>query len=164
MMIIVGGEPELCCGMVRRGMAKRGGGVYACPYALRVCKSCLLCALCRKVLERVCVKWPPRKTDVQERIATPTRKRKYEKVRWSPSHFSLTVRCMGVSALCLPLVILGLTTTMHCTVHHNAHECGMAWQLGHVQHISIMWLGRTRLVGHSVCRSVGQITCSCRPR
>ena len=26
--------------MVRRGIAKRDGEVYACPYALRMCKSC----------------------------------------------------------------------------------------------------------------------------
>ena len=32
MMIIAGGEPELC----RRRHAKREGGVYAPPYALRV--------------------------------------------------------------------------------------------------------------------------------
>ena len=48
--IIAGGEPELCC----RRHAKREGGVYAPPYALRVRKSCpessvhMLC-LCRKV-------------------------------------------------------------------------------------------------------------------
>ena len=36
MMIITGGEPELCC----RQHAKRGGGVYGRPYALRVRKSC----------------------------------------------------------------------------------------------------------------------------
>ena len=50
MMIIAGGEPELC----RRRHAKREGGVYASPYALRVRKSCpessvhVLC-LCKKV-------------------------------------------------------------------------------------------------------------------
>ena len=50
MMIIAGGEPELC----RRRHAKREGGVYAPPYALRVRKSCPECSvhvlcLCRKV-------------------------------------------------------------------------------------------------------------------
>ena len=50
MMIIAGGEPELS----RRRHAKREGGVYAPPYALRVCKSCPECSvhvlcLCRKV-------------------------------------------------------------------------------------------------------------------
>ena len=33
MMIIAGGEPELCC---RRHAIKREGGVYGRPYALRV--------------------------------------------------------------------------------------------------------------------------------
>ena len=50
MMIIAGGEPELC----RRRHAKRESGVYAPPYALRVRKSCPECSvhvlcLCRKV-------------------------------------------------------------------------------------------------------------------
>ena len=51
MIIIAGGEPELC----RRRHAKREGGVYAAPYALRVRKpSCPECSvhvlcLCRKV-------------------------------------------------------------------------------------------------------------------
>ena len=36
MIIIAGGEPELC----HRRHAKREGGVYAPPYALRVRKSC----------------------------------------------------------------------------------------------------------------------------
>ena len=49
MMIIAGGEHELCC----RRHAKREGGVYAPPYALCVCKSCPECSvhvlcLCRK--------------------------------------------------------------------------------------------------------------------
>ena len=34
MMIIAGGEPELCCSMAR--CAKREGGVYVRPYAFRV--------------------------------------------------------------------------------------------------------------------------------
>ena len=50
MMIIAGGEPELCC----RRHAKLEGGVYGRPYALCVCKSCPECSvhvlcLCRKV-------------------------------------------------------------------------------------------------------------------
>ena len=50
MMIIAGGEPELCC----RRHTKREGGVYARPYALHVRKSCPECSvhvlcLCRIV-------------------------------------------------------------------------------------------------------------------
>ena len=45
MIIIVGGEPELSCGMARRGMAKREGGVCARPYALRRHKSCPECGV-----------------------------------------------------------------------------------------------------------------------
>ena len=59
-MMIAGGEPELCYGMALRGMpAKREGGVYVRPYALRVRKPCPECGvhmhvvLCRK---GVCVK------------------------------------------------------------------------------------------------------------
>jgi len=58
MMIIAGGEPELC----HRWHAKWEGGVYAPPYALRVrIKSCPECSvhelcLCRKVWKGVCVK------------------------------------------------------------------------------------------------------------
>ena len=51
MIIIVGGEPELCCGMAR--LSKRVG-VCARPYALRMRKyvlsrmrcACTCCALC----------------------------------------------------------------------------------------------------------------------
>ena len=78
MMIIAGGEPELC----RRRHVKWEGGVYACPYALRVCKFCQECGvhvlcLCRKVWKRA---WPARKTDVRETqgyMATPTTKQLY---------------------------------------------------------------------------------------
>ena len=45
MIIIVGGEPELYYGMAQRGMAKQEGGVYACPYALHVRKSCPECSV-----------------------------------------------------------------------------------------------------------------------
>ena len=41
MMIIAGGDPEMCC----RWHAKREGGVYGRPYALRVRKSCPECSV-----------------------------------------------------------------------------------------------------------------------
>ena len=55
MIIIAGGEPELC----HRRHAKREGGVYAPPYALRVRKSCPECSvhvlcLCRSVKRGLC--------------------------------------------------------------------------------------------------------------
>jgi len=62
-------------------------------------------------------------------MTTPTRKRKYEEVRWSLSHSSLAVCCAGVSAFRFPIVsVLGLVaiTTMHCTIHH---------------HMSVTWRG-----------------------
>ena len=71
-------------------------------------------------------------------MAAPTRKRKYEEVRWSLSRSSLAVRCAGVSAFRFPIVsVLSLVaiSTTHCTVHVR-HECA-AWQRGHVQRISI---------------------------
>ena len=37
-------------------------------------------------------------------MVTPTRKRKYEEVRWSLSRSSLAVRCAGVSAFRFPIV------------------------------------------------------------
>ena len=49
-MIIVVGKPELYCGMMWRGMAKREGGIYACPYALCVHKSCPECGACVRVV------------------------------------------------------------------------------------------------------------------
>ena len=56
-------------------------------------------------------------------MATPTRKRKYEEVRWSLSRSSLAVRCAGVSAFRFPNVLsLVAVTTTHCTVHMS-----MAW-------------------------------------
>ena len=47
MIIIAGGEPELC----RRRHAKREDGVYAPPYALRVRKFCpdAVCTCCAYV-------------------------------------------------------------------------------------------------------------------
>ena len=55
MIIIVGGEPELC----HRRHAKGEGGVYAPPYALRVRESCPECSvhvlcLCRSVKRGLC--------------------------------------------------------------------------------------------------------------
>ena len=57
MMIIAGGEPELCC----RWHAKREGGVYGHPYALRVhevlsrmqCTRCAYVGKCEKGLCKV---------------------------------------------------------------------------------------------------------------
>ena len=102
-----------------------------------------------------------RKTDVRETqgcMATSTRKRKYEEVRWSLFRSSLAVRCTGVSAFCFPIVsVLSLVaiSTTHSTVHML--DMSVAWQLGsvrgHVQHISITWMGRTRSVGQSLGRS-----------
>ena len=73
-------------------------------------------------------------------MATPTRKRKYEEVRWSLARSSLAVRCAGVSAFRFPIVnVLSLVaiSTTHCTVHMS-DMCGQAaWQRGHVQRISI---------------------------
>ena len=62
-------------------------------------------------------------------MATPTRKRKYEEVRWSLSRSSLAVCCAGVSAFRFPTVgVLGLIaiTTTHCTVHHHARTRALA--------------------------------------
>ena len=70
------------------------------------------------------MKSPARKTDVRETqgcMATPTRKRKYEAVRWSLARSSLAVRCAGVSAFRFPIVgVLSLVYSYHdytLTVH-----------------------------------------------
>ena len=45
-MIIAGGKPELCCGMVHVAQhAKQECGVYACLYAFGVPKSCPECGV-----------------------------------------------------------------------------------------------------------------------
>ena len=156
MMIIAGGEPELCC----RQHAKREGGVYARPYALHVRKSCpecsvhLLC-LCRKVWKRACVKWLVKKTDVRETqgcMATPTRNRKYEEVRWSLALSSLTVRCVGVSAFRFP--IIGVLSFVAITTAHCAVDMSVAWRRGSVGtcnlSVSREWDGHGQSVGRSV--------------
>ena len=78
-------------------------------------------------------------------MATPTRKCKYEGVRWSLSCSSLAVRCVGVSAFRFPVVgvlsLVAISTTHYAL--HCSHECGMvAWQRGHVQHA--VWLSSRR--------------------
>ena len=93
---------------------------------------CTCCASCRSVKKGLC-KVTGEKIDIRElkpRMATLTRKLKYEVVCWSLSHSNLAVRCAGVSAFRFPIVgILGLLaiTTTHCTVHHHAHTQALAW-------------------------------------
>ena len=87
---------------------------------------------------------------------TPTRKRKYEEVRWSLAHSSLAVRCAGVSAFCFPIVgVLGLVaiTTMHCTVHMTVPCRTVAWQRGMVAWARAIYqyhVNGTNTVGQSV--------------
>ena len=90
---------------------------------------------------------------------TPTRKRKYEDVRWSLSRSSLAVRCAGVSGFRFPIVgVVSLVaiSTMHCTVHMS--DMSIAWQLGSVGtcnvSVSCEWDGHGRLVGWSISRSM----------
>ena len=85
-------------------------------------------------------------------MATLTRKRKYEEVRWSLSHSSLAVCCTGVSAFRFPIVgVLSLVaiTTIHCTVHMS-----VAWWRGSVGtcnlSVSREWDGHGRMVSRSV--------------
>ena len=94
-------------------------------------------------------------------MATPTRKRKFEEVRWSLSRYSLAVRCAGVSAFRFPIVgVLSLVaiSTTHCTVHMS--DMSVAWRLGSVGtcnvSVSREWDGHGRSVGRSVDRSVGR--------
>ena len=88
-------------------------------------------------------------------MATLTRKHKYEEVRWSLSHSSLTVRCAGVSAFRFPFVgVLSLVaiSTTHWTVHMS--DMSVAWRLGNVGmcnvSVSREWDGHGRLVGRSM--------------
>ena len=87
-------------------------------------------------------------------MATPTRKRKYEEVRWSLSRSSL-----AVSAFRFPIVgVLSLVaiSTTHCTVHMS--DMSVAWQLGNVGtcnvSVSREWDGHGQSVSRSVGRSV----------
>ena len=93
-------------------------------------------------------------------MATPTRKRKYEEVRWSLSRSSLAVRCAGVSAFRFPIVgVLSLVaiSTTHCTVHMS--DMSVARRLDSVGtcnvSVSREWDGHGRSVGRSV-GSVGR--------
>ena len=100
------------------------------------------------------------KTDVRETqgcMATPTRKRKYEEVRWSLSRSILAVRCAGVSAFRFPIVgVLSLVaiSTTHCTVHMS--DMRVTLRLGSVGtcnvSVSREWDGHGRSVGRSVGR------------
>ena len=81
-------------------------------------------------------------------MVTPTRKHKYEEVRWSLTRSSLAVHGAGVSAFRFPIVgVLSLVaiTTTHCTVHMS-----MAWQRGSVGtcnlSVSREWDGHSRSV------------------
>ena len=73
------------------------------------------------------------KTDVCETqgcMATPTRKRKYEEVRWSLARSSLTVRCASVSAFRFSHCWRSQSCSYHDYALHCSHECtrGMvAW-------------------------------------
>ena len=123
--------------------AKWEGRVYACIQAYALCKSCPECSvhvlcLCRKVWKWFCVKWPARKSDVRESQG-------WWHQQWSTSmkrlaslsRSSLAVRCMGVSAFRFPIVgVLSLD-------YYALPPCTWAWQHGHVQHISITWMGQT---------------------
>ena len=84
-----------------------------------------------------------------------------KEVRWSLSRSGLAVRCAGVSAFRFPIVgVLSLVAifTTHCTVHML--DMSVAWRLGSVGtcnvSVSHEWDGHGR--------SVGQCTCSRRPR
>ena len=104
------------------------------------------------------MKYPARKSDVRETqgcMATPTRKRKYEEVRWSLSRSSLAVRCAGVSAFRFPIVgVLSLVaiSTTHCTVHMS--DMSVALRLGSVGTCNVSasreWDGHGRSVGRSM--------------
>ena len=168
MMIIAGGEPELCC----RRHAKREGGVYGRPYALRVRKSCPECSvhmlcLCRKVWKRACVKWPARKTDVRETQGCMHGDTDKEAQVWRGSLVSHLFQSRSLLCGCLCFLLshrrrsqsCSCHTTTHCTVHMS-----MAWRHGSIGtcnlSVSREWDGH----GRSISRSVGQYTWSRRPR
>ena len=118
---------------------------------VKSCPECGVHVLCF-MQKRVCVKRPARKLQY---VKDGDTNKKVRFASWSLSHSSIAVCCAGVSAFRLPIVgILDLVTitTMHCTVHHHAHKCGMAWQCGHVQHIMYHVTGMDT-VGRSVSRS-----------
>jgi len=138
---------------------------YVCVSLVQnaACTSCESVGKCEKGFV-----WSERReipSDVRETqgcMATPTRKCKYEEVRWSLSRSSLAVCCVGVSAFRFPVVgVLSLVaiSTTHCTVHMS-----VAWQCGSVGTCNISvsheWDGHGRLVG----QSVGRCMWSRRPR
>ena len=148
MMIIARGEPELCCWR----HAKRKGGVYAHLYACvsvqNVVSTC--CAyvgncekgLCEVTREKNWRTWNPRDAW-----------RHRQGRRGSLVSLSFQPHSLLRGHLCFSLS--HHRRSQSCSYHHYAlhcsHECGMAaWQRGHVQRISITWMGRTQLVGRSV--------------
>ena len=144
-------------------LSERVGSMHARMHYVCV-KSCPECSvhmlyLCRKCEKGlVWIKWLARKTDIcetQEFMATLTRKRKYEEVRWSLSHSSLAVRCAGISAFRFPIIdVLSLVATYHDYTLHCSHERGMAAPRGSVGTCNISvsheWDGHGRSVGRLV--------------
>jgi len=63
-------------------------------------------------------------------MATLTRKRKYEEVRWSLSRFRLAVCCAGVSAL----FVLPLCLALHCSLPRAHMSTSVAWPYVACQH------------------------------
>ena len=148
--------------MAQHGMlSERVGSMHAHKHY--VCTSlvqnavCRCCALCRSVKKGLC-KVTGEKTDVHESQTTPTRKHKYEEVRWSLSHSSLAVRC-GVSQLfALPLLAFR-SYSYHCTVHHNTCTRALAWH-GLIWHAS---MGTCKISVSREWDGHGRCTCSRRP-
>ena len=113
MMIITGGEPELCCSMARHSMLrKRVGSTHACMHS--VCVSLIqnaVCMCCACVEKYENGDWRENLTYVKAKDGdTGYRQRSARMKRFAGlSHSSLAVRCAGASAFHFSIVgILGL--------------------------------------------------------
>ena len=74
---------------------------------------------------------------------------------WRGSLVSLSFQPRSSLRGCLCFSLSHHRRSQSCSYHHYAlhcsHECGMvAWQCGHVQRISITWMGRTQSVSRLV--------------
>ena len=124
MIIIIGGELKLCCGMVQSGLAKQRGW---CLYMPRCITRAQVLSRMRSADVVLCLcEVTARKTDVRERMATPTRKHKYEEVRWYLSCSNLAVRC-AVVCFAFHFPFVGIPSLVAITITHMNMACVAAW-------------------------------------
>ena len=161
-MIIAGGEPELCCGMAGAARhAKREGGVYARPYALRVQKSCSECGVHVMLYVEKCEKGFVR-SDRREQLTYVKAKdgdTDKEPQVWRGSLVSPSFQPRSSLHGCLCFSLSHRRRSRSCSYHHYAlhclppRTCTWAWhgvQRVHVHATYQYHVNGTDTVGRSV--------------